>query len=208
MRSCSRMWNSQPYRKASNESARQSRPFGKPFLPPGKPRTRRLPFACQARSLGIAVVKVMARIVSGSPMRWYSMKKLITAGLIGLLMIVSYALGRRHSEPATESARSRRILYWVDPMHPDYKSDHPGKAPDCGMPLEPVYADSAASPSAAFPAPAGAIAIDPASQRLVGIRVATPEKTSGTHTVRFLGRVAPEDTRTYMVNSGTDGFIR
>jgi len=136
------------------------------------------------------------------------MKKLITAGLIGLLMIVSYALGRRHSEPATESARSRRILYWVDPMHPDYKSDHPGKAPDCGMPLEPVYADSAASPSAAFPAPAGAIAIDPASQRLVGIRVATPEKTSGTHTVRFLGRVAPEDTRTYMVNSGTDGFIR
>src|SRR6202008_1115961 len=54
----------------------------------------------------------------------------------------------------------------------------------------------------------GAVAIDPASQRLVGIRVATPEKTSGTYTVHFLGRVVAEDTRTYLVNSGMDGFIR
>ncbi len=36
----------------------------------------------------------------------------------------------------------RKILYWVDPMHPAYKSDKPGIAPDCGMKLEPVYADS------------------------------------------------------------------
>ncbi len=35
----------------------------------------------------------------------------------------------------------RKILYWVDPMHPWYKSDKPGIAPDCNMPLEPVYAD-------------------------------------------------------------------
>lgn len=136
------------------------------------------------------------------------MRKVITAGLIGLLMVVSYALGRRHAEPATESARARRILYWVDPMHPTYKSDHPGTAPDCGMQLEPIYADSATLSAATVPAPPGAVVIDPASQRLVGIRVATPEKTSGTHTVRFLGRVAPEDTRTYLVNSGMDGFVR
>lgn len=136
------------------------------------------------------------------------MRKAMTAGLIGLLMIVSYAVGRHHSEPASEHASSRRILYWVDPMHPDYKSDHPGKAPDCGMALEPVYADSAVSAASAAPVPPGAVAIDPASQRLVGIRVATPEKTSGTHTVRFQGRVVPEDTRTYLVNSGMDGFVR
>jgi len=136
------------------------------------------------------------------------MRKVITAGLIGLLMIVSYVLGRRHSAPATETASARRVLYWVDPMHPDYKSDHPGTAPDCGMALEPVYADSVGSPSATVLVPPGAVAIDPAAQRLVGIRVATPEKTSGTHSVRFLGRVVPEDTRTYRVNSGMDGFIR
>src|SRR5438309_9818061 len=38
----------------------------------------------------------------------------------------------------------RKILYWVDPMHPAYKSDRPGIAPDCGMKLEPVYADQKA----------------------------------------------------------------
>jgi RND family efflux transporter MFP subunit len=45
----------------------------------------------------------------------------------------------------------RKILYWVDPMHPAYKSDKPGIAPDCGMKLEPVYADGSGPGS---PAPA------------------------------------------------------
>jgi Cu(I)/Ag(I) efflux system membrane fusion protein len=138
----------------------------------------------------------------------HSMKRILIAGLIGLLMIVSYALGTRHAQPVSESTNLRRILYWVDPMHPDYKSDRPGTAPDCGMALEPVYADSVGSPSSTVVMPPGAIAIDPAAQRLVGIRVAAPERTSGTHSVRFQGRVVPEDTRTFRVNSGMDGFIR
>ena len=43
--------------------------------------------------------------------------------------------------PRAESRGGRKVLYWVDPMHPAYKSDKPGIAPDCGMKLEPVYAD-------------------------------------------------------------------
>jgi len=39
------------------------------------------------------------------------------------------------------------VLYYVDPMHPAYKSDKPGIAPDCGMKLEPVYADGGAPPA-------------------------------------------------------------
>jgi RND family efflux transporter MFP subunit len=41
----------------------------------------------------------------------------------------------------------RKILYWQDPMHPQYTSDKPGKAPDCGMDLVPVYADQQAKPA-------------------------------------------------------------
>jgi RND family efflux transporter MFP subunit len=45
-----------------------------------------------------------------------------------------------------DAAKSgRKILYWHDPMHPWYKSDKPGIAPDCNMPLEPVYADEPAA---------------------------------------------------------------
>ena len=36
------------------------------------------------------------------------------------------------------------MLYYVDPMHPSYRSLQPGKAPDCGMDLQPVYANTAA----------------------------------------------------------------
>lgn len=40
--------------------------------------------------------------------------------------------------------KQRKILYYVDPMHPAYKSDKPGVAPDCGMTLEAVYEDGLA----------------------------------------------------------------
>ncbi len=43
-----------------------------------------------------------------------------------------------------EQSKQRKILYYVDPMHPAYKSDKPGIAPDCGMKLEPVYEDGSA----------------------------------------------------------------
>jgi membrane fusion protein, copper/silver efflux system len=124
-------------------------------------------------------------------------------------MFLSYSLGRRHTAPnATESTRTRRVLYWVDPMHPSYKSDHPGIAPDCGMALEPVYADSVTSAKATPSALRGAVDIDLEKQQLVGIRVIPVEKTSGTQKVRLLGRVVPEDTRVYRINSGMDGFVR
>ncbi len=59
----------------------------------------------------------------------------------------------RGGGPAGSAGKSeRKVLYWVDPMHPAYKSDKPGIAPDCGMKLEPVYADSG-SPSASPAAP-------------------------------------------------------
>lgn len=45
------------------------------------------------------------------------------------------------SGDGSATAGGRKILYYVDPMHPAYKSDKPGIAPDCGMKLEPVYAD-------------------------------------------------------------------
>src|SRR5712692_9404450 len=34
---------------------------------------------------------------------------------------------------------ARKILYWVDPMTPGYKSDKPGKSPFMDMDLVPVY---------------------------------------------------------------------
>ena len=45
---------------------------------------------------------------------------------------------------AAPGEHGRRILYYHDPMHPSYRSDRPGIAPDCNMELTPVYADDSA----------------------------------------------------------------
>jgi Cu(I)/Ag(I) efflux system membrane fusion protein len=78
--------------------------------------------------------------------------------IIGLLVVIVGAFAGGYvykaikgSTAGTTGKGERKVLYWVDPMHPAYKSDKPGIAPDCGMKLEPVYADG----GAASPAPAG-----------------------------------------------------
>ena len=66
-------------------------------------------------------------------------KFVLAAGAVVVLCLV-FAAGRFTSRSGLESkATSRRVLYYVDPMHPSYHSDKPGIAPDCGMALEPVY---------------------------------------------------------------------
>jgi RND family efflux transporter MFP subunit len=59
---------------------------------------------------------------------------------IGLVFVFGFGYGRWYSTRSAPKA-GRKILYYVDAMHPWYKSDKPGIAPDCGMKLEPVYAD-------------------------------------------------------------------
>ena len=135
------------------------------------------------------------------------MKKAAIAVLFVALIILSYAVGR-HSSPGNNSpvAAGRRVLYYVDPMHPAYKSDKPGIAPDCGMQLEPVYADGTAAIAA--DAPAGTVSIDAERQQLIGVKVAAVDQTAVTRTVRILGKVAADETRVYKVNSGAEGWVR
>lgn len=132
---------------------------------------------------------------------------------IGMIaaIVASYGLGRYHSHSQTGSQTGRHVLYYVDPMHPTYKSEKPGIAPDCGMQLVPVFAEdlrNAPLSSALSELPAGAVTIDGATRRLLGIRLVPVEKSGATRIIRVVGRVAPEDTRVYRINSGVDGFIR
>lgn len=127
--------------------------------------------------------------------------------LIPVLMAVCFFAGRYfQSRPAAVASNERRILYWVDPMHPAYKSDKPGIAPDCGMQLEPVYADGGNSASTAA-LPAGAVTVTPEQRQMIGVRVEPVALRSGSRTLRLLGRVVPDEEHTYRVTAGADGFI-
>jgi multidrug efflux pump subunit AcrA (membrane-fusion protein)/YHS domain-containing protein len=118
---------------------------------------------------------------------------------------------RSAPDPKAAAGGARRILYYHDPMHPAYKSDKPGIAPDCGMQLEPVYADeegAATGPSDGSAAPPGTVRISAEKQQLIGVRVEEVRQADREETVRTLGRVAADEARLYKVNSGAEGLIR
>jgi len=114
--------------------------------------------------------------------------------------------GRREAAVASASG-GRTILYYIDPMHPSYKSDRPGKAPDCGMTLEPVYGNRTDAGTRSADADPG-IRVGSNMQRLVGVRVERAEKVATTQKLRLYGRVEPDETRIYRINAGIDGYIR
>jgi membrane fusion protein, copper/silver efflux system len=110
---------------------------------------------------------------------------------------------------AGATAGARKILHYVDPMHPAYKSDKPGIAPDCGMQLEPVYADGGpAQGTGGAPRPAGTVTLDPGLRQLQGVRLGTVERAPSTQAVRLFGRVVPDETRVYTLNAAMEGSIR
>src|ERR1700757_2760675 len=103
-----------------------------------------------------------------------SQMRRIGLAILGVAAIAaSYGLGRHHSHSQTGGQIGRHVLYYVDPMHPTYKSDKPGVAPDCGMPLEPVFVEDIIkdewTPSSLAELSTGAVSIDSRIQRSLGI---------------------------------------
>lgn len=127
------------------------------------------------------------------------------AALAGGLII---GAGAWRARTGTISAsESRDPLYYVDPMHPGYRSERPGTAPDCGMALVPVY-EEGHERAGNHDGGDGTVYVDSARQQLMGARVRVARKMAGRHDVRLYGRVVPDETRVYRVNVGIDGFVR
>ncbi len=106
-------------------------------------------------------LRMVALLAAGVVVIWVLYGGRIRAAWQGSPASAGFALGGVEHDPANTPVQSspapgsveRKILYWYDPMHPKYKADKPGKAPDCGMDLVPKYADD--PPMAATPASGG-----------------------------------------------------
>jgi len=139
------------------------------------------------------------------------MSKARTLLLSSVLVAVGFGAGRfiAGSTAPGPGTGARKVLYYVDPMHPAYRSDRPGTAPDCGMQLEPVYADGGpAAGAGGAPRPAGTVTLGSDLRQLQGVRIGTVEKAPSTQVLRLFGRVVPDETRVYMINAGLEGSIR
>jgi Cu(I)/Ag(I) efflux system membrane fusion protein len=140
----------------------------------------------------------------GSPM-----KKLTRLVPILLLILGAFIAGSWITWSASGRGQpqgSRKVLYWVDPMHPSYKSDKPGTAPDCGMLLEPVYADAAAA-GAASPV-AGALRVSDEKRQLIGVRVGLVETHAIQRVIRTVGRIAVDENRLYRLVAASEGIVK
>src|ERR1022692_3017289 len=145
--------------------------------------------------------------------------------IIGLLVLIALAFGGGYVYKAVKGGAAsagkndRKVLYWVDPMHPAYKSDKPGVAPDCGMKLEPVYADGGATAAPAGANPkhvsagdlsnmeVGTVQITPEKQQLIGMKYEQVELGGGSRTIRAAGKVAIDETRIGHVHTKVEGWI-
>jgi RND family efflux transporter MFP subunit len=88
-------------------------------------------------------------------------------------------------------------------MHPQYRSDKPGTAPDCGMDLVPKYAQEEPEQ----PMSEGTIRISAERQQLIGVRTARAERQSVLRTIRAVGRVTIDETRIAHIHTKVAGYI-
>jgi Cu(I)/Ag(I) efflux system membrane fusion protein len=136
---------------------------------------------------------------------------LVLAGLVGYFewprivawFAAEHDMAQRPAQPGAAAQGERKILYWYDPMHPAYKSDKPGKAPDCGMELVPKYAGGEEMKEM----PAGTVMITPQKQQLIGVRTAPVERQHIQRTIRAVGRVAFDETKISHIHTKVTGYV-
>jgi RND family efflux transporter MFP subunit len=126
----------------------------------------------------------------------------LVVALVVLAFVAGRVTGKSGGNPQTAT---RHVLYYIDPMHPAYRSDKPGIAPDCGMALEPVYEGENGPAKASLPM--GSVSLSAENQQMIGVRVERVAKSSGSRLVRTTGRVTADENRVYRLMAGVDGWV-
>jgi RND family efflux transporter MFP subunit len=129
----------------------------------------------------------------------------VLQALIVCLGVLSCACSNKVSSRPADHAR--RILYYQDPMHPSYRSDRPGIAPDCNMQLIPVYAGDSARIADRAKVPPG-IRVSDEQAAAIGLQTEAAREEVASGEVRTVGRVEAQESRLYVVTAGVDGWIR
>jgi RND family efflux transporter MFP subunit len=121
-------------------------------------------------------------------------------------LCTAFFTGRAARSSQADGAKpATRILYYIDPMHPAYRSEQPGTAPDCGMDLVPVYEDG--QPVNAPAMSPGSVRLTRDQEQLIHLETETLRPAIAPP-VQTVGRVVPDESMTFRVSAGADGWVR
>ena len=137
------------------------------------------------------------------------MKFLARASAVFALTALGFGIGAWWMHHTAARPADQASVTYACPMHPQYRSDHPGDCATCGMRLEVVRTNGSAGTSGTPPAPPmGAVRVTAERQQAVGVKLGVAEKISGGRTLRTTGRVVANETATYPLVAGVSGWIR
>ena len=109
--------------------------------------------------------------------------------------------GPSNGVPENNGSDDKKILYWVAPMDPNFRSDNPGKSP-MGMDLIPVYeADDAGGDDEA------AVKISSTTINNFGVRTAKVVRQDLSHEIATVWFIGFDDTKVSHVHMRADGWI-
>ncbi|MFQ5534537.1 MAG: efflux RND transporter periplasmic adaptor subunit [Sphingomonadales bacterium] len=131
-------------------------------------------------------------------------RSVIAAALLMVGIGAGYGLSQWSGDAQDQrqdQGREKKILYWVAPMDPNYRSDQPGKSP-MGMDLIPVHEGGL---------PGGddksVLRISPAVINNIGVRTARVSRDTLSRAIETVGFIAPDDDKTSHVHVRVDGWI-
>ena len=138
------------------------------------------------------------------------MKRIIAVTTVAVSLAAgSFAYGKwRTSRAGTARASAHAATLYSCPMHPDYRSDHPGDCPICGMRLKAERGAAPGGDTSTRAISPGAVQVSPERQQAIGIRLGVVGQLAGPRMLRTTGRVAPDENRTYPIVAAVSGSIR
>lgn len=153
-------------------------------------------------------------------MRNFVLGFLVASLVVGAIFWVAYPRDQQHRHGT--NVGEKKAVKWHCPMHTWYIADKPGKCPICGMDLVPIDATAATAAAAVNPH-AGHPAGEPMSEnvpegyapvkistdklQLMGVTTGTVKEMDFQQSIRTVGRVVPDETRTHHVHTKFEGYI-
>ncbi len=153
------------------------------------------------------------RIQLGTRVLFNSLSPQRSAGfscaMLLLVVLTLFAAGcnRAATPDVSSNEASAPAAKYHCPMHPHYTSDKPGDCPICGMKLVPATATEANASAASIPGRVP-IVVSAEKRNLIGLTTSIVERRQLTRTLRNVGIVTHDETRSAVVAPRFAGWVR